>query len=526
MPESTEIRRLTAKWRAGAAWPKRLEWVKIRGLRGWSDKRFDFGYPIMAVTGENGVGKSTVLQAAASVYRSGKPWFASDFFPDTCWDKITSAEIEYQVREGSRKVSATIRKPTERWYGNPDRPLRDVIYVDLSRIQPIPARVGFNKIVKGPHFEKSAMPYDSTRLSRFSQIMGRPYELAKMAITNMHATREVPVIGHHGFAYSGFHQGAGETMIAELLKTDWPKYSLVLIDEIETSLHPRAQRRLVHDIAERCRELELQVIFTTHSSYILDELPPEARAYVMQVGSSLEIMYGVSSAFAMTKMDEVPTYECDLYVEDDRAKYMLTEIIVSHAKTLAGRCRVIPYGTASVGQALGQMVFNRRFPTPSCVFLDGDQGDAPGCVLLPGEDAPERVVFDALRAKNWQGLSQRVGRAFSNVADACNRAMILKSHHDWLDRAATDLTLSTDILWQAMCSEWASSCLASEEARKVTQPIEDIVAGLELAPIPAVRADRGSGRATVPDSTLSEPSDDPSIASLPLFSRSLDAELQ
>lgn len=73
--------------------------------------------------------------------------------------------------------------------------------------------------------------------------------------------------------YSGFHQGAGETTITEFLQSDIPKYSLVLIDEIETSLHPRAQRRLIRDLADRCRELDAQVVLTTRSPYVLDELP-------------------------------------------------------------------------------------------------------------------------------------------------------------------------------------------------------------------------------------------------------------
>ncbi|MGC1884646.1 MAG: AAA family ATPase [Stellaceae bacterium] len=78
----------------------------------------------------------------------------------------------------------------------------------------------------------------------------------------------MPVLAHQGSIFSGFHQGAGETTIAELLAADLPKYSLVLIDEIESSLHPRSQRRIIRDLAERCRERELQIILTTHSPYV------------------------------------------------------------------------------------------------------------------------------------------------------------------------------------------------------------------------------------------------------------------
>ena len=68
--DSKEMRRLTGKWSTGSGWPKRLEWIQIDKVRGWNKERFDLRYPIMAIVGENGVGKSTVLQAIASVYRS------------------------------------------------------------------------------------------------------------------------------------------------------------------------------------------------------------------------------------------------------------------------------------------------------------------------------------------------------------------------------------------------------------------------------------------------------------------------
>jgi len=489
MDTSNEIRRLTTKWRSQTGWPKKLEWIEISGLRGWSGQRFRLDYPIMAVVGENGVGKSTVLQAAASVYKAigdkalvkGRGGFASDFFPNTFWDKIKEARIRYSARSGNVTVSGDVRKPTDRWLGNKDRPERAVRYIDLSRILPVAARVGYAKIAKIPHKEASAALFDKYRLGRLCQIMGRQFDSAKMSISSIDAKREIPVLGHHGKSYSGFHQGAGETTIAELLKTDLPPHSLVLIDEIETSLHPRAQRRLVRDLAEKCRERELQIILTTHSPFILSELPFEARAHIVETDGIRNIVYGVSPEFAMTKMDDVPQYECDLYVEDKRAQAMLVEILFAHAPALVQRCRTIPFGAASTGQALGIMVSQRRFPRPSVIFLDGDQGDSTGCIKLPGDDAPEVVVFNALKEKNWLALATRIGRDFSLVADACNQAMTMSEHHEWVKHAATALRISGDLLWQVMCSEWATECLVPEEAVKITQPIEDVLSGIPFS---------------------------------------------
>jgi predicted ATPase len=482
-----EIRRLTAKWKAGTAWPKRVDWIEIDGIRGWDGQRFSLHYPIMAVVGENGVGKSTVLQALASVYRpdaesSDPARFASDFFPDTPWDRIRDAEIRSVVREGPNQHSTIVRKPTDRWRGNPDRRRRHVEYIDLSRIQPVPARVGYTKLANASHTEAASSAFEPSRLSRFCSILGRSYDGVKMATTSADANREVPVIANQGSVYSGFHQGAGETTLVELLQKDIPRHSLVLIDEIETSLHPRMQRRLIRDLAEVCRVRELQVVLTTHSPYVLEELPPEARAHIFIAGGRREIVYGVSPEFSMSRMDDMAHYECDLYVEDERAGTMLTEILAAHDPDLVRRCQVIPYGAASVGQALGQMCANGRFPRPSCIFLDGDAGAAPGCLALPGDDAPEVVVFEALHARQWAGISERTGRIFADAADALTVAMSLVNHHDWVRDAATKIVLSGDTLWQAMCAEWATNCLSADEAREITQPVEDVLHGVDGAP--------------------------------------------
>ncbi len=487
MPISDEVRRLSSKWDAGTGWPKRLNWMQIHNIRGWEGQRFELRFPIMAVVGENGSGKSTILQGAASLYRSPgaglKDRFASDYFPETPWDRVRQAEIVGEAKEGDSVRPFAVRKLTNRWRNN-QRLKRNVVFLDLSRIQPVPARVGYARLANPAFKEVSATLFEPTRLARYSQIMGRAYDLARMAMIDADPKRSVSVISQHGTPYSGFHSGAGEITMIELIQADLPQYSLVLIDEIESSLHPRVQRRLIRDLANKCRELDLQVILTTHSPYVLDELPPDARAYILQTSSGRrEIIYGVSPEFAMSKMDDVLQYECDLYVEDRHAEAVLTEILAAHTPELVARCRTIPYGAASIGRALGDMVAGKKFPNPSCVFLDGDQGSAVGCINLPGDDAPERVVFGALAASNWLELNRRIGRLYPDTIDACNCAMTLGDHHEWVRSAATALVVSGDTLWQAMCAEWASKILPPDAATPITQAVEDVLIGVDSQPI-------------------------------------------
>lgn len=472
---SSEIRKLGKKWSSSSGWPKRLQWIEIQNLRGWTGQRVDFSFPIVAIVGENGSGKSTLLQAAACVYKAEgakESRFASEFFPDTAWDHITVAELRYGYTEGSSHKAGRIRKPTARWLGNVERPARQVEYVDLSRIQPVSARVGFAKIAKTRHKEATAKDFDVQQVNRLSHVMGRDYDSAKMATSDIDEKREVPVVSKGGTSYSGFHQGSGETTVTELLQVDLPKYGLVLIDEIESSLHPRAQRRLIRDFADRCRDRECQIILTTHSPYVLDELPLEARTCILETKNAKRVVTGASPQFAMTQMDDEAYPECELYVEDDSAKVMLSEILAFHAKELFPRCSIVPYGAASVGQALGQMAVNSRFVRPTCVFLDGDNAEAVGCTLLPGGDAPERVVFEALRRADFREVWTRISRDVSLVMDSCSQAMTFGDHHDWVRFAANRLMCGGDILWQAMCAEW-SRRLPKEEVADIIRVIED-----------------------------------------------------
>jgi predicted ATPase len=475
MPLSDSMRLLDRKWTSGNGWPKRLEWLEVKGIRGWTGQRLSFSFPIVAIVGENGSGKSTLLQAAACVYRSShdndRVWFQTEFFPETAWDKISDASIHYSYMQGSEHLDHTIRKPTTRWLGNPERPQRPVEYIDLSRLQPVGTRVGYARIAKNRHSEATARLFSSQQVSRLSEVMGRQYEAARLALSNIDDEREIPVLTKDRTTYSGFHQGSGETTIAELLGVDLPKYGLVLIDEIESSLHPRAQRRLIRDLAEQCRTRECQIVLTTHSPYILEELPLQARSYILESLGSKTVVTGVSPQFAMTKMDDEPHPECELYVEDERSKTMLNELLTKHAKELYARCVIIPYGASNLGMALGQMVANRRFTRPTCVFLDGDNTDAVGCILLPGSDAPERVVFQELKAHRWGQLWVRISRDISTVQDACEKAMILGDHHDWLQFAANHLMCGSDALWGAMCAEWAAH-KRGDEIQYITDVID------------------------------------------------------
>jgi len=486
VPLSKEVRRLERSWQNETAWPKRLDWVEIDNIRGWQGQRIKFPFPIVAISGENGSGKSTIIQACAAVYqrhlskgsvKQKGTKYASDFFPRTFWDEVKDASVRFGYTQGKEQRDGNIRVRSERWKGNSDRPLRDVQFLDLSRIVPISGRTGYAKIAKSSHTEASAEKFDEDRLERLSNILGHKYDQAKMALADVDAERRIPVLQRSSSSYSGYHQGQGETTIAELIQADLPKYGLILIDEIESSLHPRAQRRLIRDLATVCRERELQIILTTHSPYVLEELPKQARIQIFEQDGTRQAMIGVSPEFALSAMDDVHHPECELYVEDEAAKTLLMEILSQRNRDLASRVSVSVYGAASVGYQLGQMVHNKRFQGRRVgIFLDGDCDTAPGCCVMPGSEPPEVVVFEDLSAMGWADLWIRLLRDSSIIADACDAGMTVRDHHEWVPEAAKKLMIGSAPLWHAMCAEWVKRCMKIADYERIERYVEDRLA--------------------------------------------------
>jgi len=141
---------------------------------------------------------------------------------------------------------------------------------------------------------------------------------------------------------------------------------------------------------------------------------------------------------------------------------------------------------------------------------------------VPGEDSPERVVFDALRGRNWQNLSERTGRKFSETADACMKAMTLPDHHEWIRYAADKLVLGGDVLRQAMCAEWATNCLSRNDAMEIVQPVEDALNKVLTTFTPPVVV-MGRPEALATERTNAK-ADEPSSEGLLPFEQSPDAE--
>lgn len=466
-----EINRIRSKM-ASNPWPKYLSSIQINGLRGWTGEEIRFNFPVTVIAGENGTGKSTILKAAACAYSSPRgtqdTFYPSAFFPDTPWENITNAELTYKIREGSDEHNFKYRKRQARWRTSGKKRTRKVIIQDVSRTLPLDATVGYAKIAKQSANEVSANSLSEDLTKYYSSIIGRVYTEAKFAISNVDNNREVGVVSLAGAEISQFHQGAGEDATLDLLSLlqEIPDTSLVIIDEVEASLHPRSQRRLVHFLLWLSRTKHIQIIVTTHSPYVLEEFPSEARILVERKSSGIEILYNISPNFALNRMDDISCPELYIFTEDQESS-ILAKTILQHTGIDNTRIEFLDIGPSNIVNAIASVANNERFPVAAIAIVDADVEAQNGSIQLPGEFAPERQLVMDIRSSAVGILASRLEKSESSVTNALDDTISLQDHHDWPSNLARLLGETSSYVWQTLCSVWVNHCANNDDLNSI-----------------------------------------------------------
>lgn len=416
-------------------WQQFIKSIKITNIHGWTGQEMQFKFPVVAVVGENGIGKSTFLKAAVCAYdnQAGKSFYPSKMFMSTQWDEpaLSGASIEYTVRLGDSYRNLKWKK-TQDWRFSPKgkKPKRNTYFLDISRTLSLDATAGYAKIAMTSNAEA-----------------GNSYAL------NEDNLRDLSFVGE-------------DTML-DLFKLlqEIPTQSLLVIDEVENSLHPQAQRRLVRYLLKLARTKKLQIILSTYSPFVLEELPLQARIMLVKLSDRKEIVYGVSSQYALSTIDEGEHPEVYVHLEDDESITFFWEILKKDAARYDEYTKKIStkaVGSCSVVGTLNEWAMQDKLPYKSISIVDGDKREEyPKCLSLPGTKAPERMVFEDLKALNWNRLDERFGIGAGTLFQYLNDATLLPDHHEWTTYVGNKIKKSKGSVWSIMAEEWCKQCLDS-----------------------------------------------------------------
>ena len=268
--------------------------LKNGNMRGLSPINVDFYFPITAISGKNGSGKSSILALACCAFHNDSNGFKlphrkqtyytfADFFIQHA-DEIPpqGIEIKFYIAHNRWKKSnkrpdgigigfqSRKKKKGGRWNDYASRVNRDVVFLGIERIV--------------PHSEKSQSKSYSKSFSHQGEygwekevkdavgiILGKKYDEFKYV---SHSKYRLPVVVSNGIKYSGFNMGAGENALFEMFSImhSVSEGALIVMDEIELGLHSEAQKKFTSYLKKFCLKRKIQVICTTHSKDILSQL--------------------------------------------------------------------------------------------------------------------------------------------------------------------------------------------------------------------------------------------------------------
>ena len=361
-------------------------------FRGLNSLDISFDYPITAIAGKNGAGKSTILALSACAFHNHskgykplkrqKPYYTfSDFFVQHS-DEIPpeGISIQYSIAHNNWTKNSTmptgegignqIRKKVKsgKWNEYNSRIKRTTVFVGIERIVPHSERSqsrSYSKIFKA----KPPTGWEANVMEDVGYVLNKKYE----NYSSLHHSKyNLPVVQCNGVIYSGFNMGAGENALFEIFSTIYAAGpgALIVVDEIELGLHAEAQRRFMDKLKKTCLEQKAQVVCTTHSTEIFDRLPNDARFYVEIVSGKTRVIPGISSEYAFTKMSAKKGLELDIFVEDDIAKALILAALPSAVRA---RVSVHVIGSASVLSRQLAACYLRDEKKPILAIFDGDQ---------------------------------------------------------------------------------------------------------------------------------------------------------
>lgn len=388
--------------------------VSLKKVRGFVGEPITFDFPVTAVIGPNGGGKTTVLGAACCAYKSVQPrrFFAkSGKFDATMQDWAFEYDLIDRKKEPRDTIKRTTRFANRRW--NREALERTVMVFGVSRTVPAIERtelVGYanNKFDVAP---SNIFELDESVATAVSKILDKNVSAFKRMEVGTHgkvilftgATRD-------GAGYSEFHFGAGESSVIRMvneLESIRDEQPLIVIEEIENGLHPVATIRMVEYLIDLAQRKGVQVIFSTHSNDALKPLPHQA----IWTATEDRLFQGKLDIRSLRAITGQVDKQIAIFVEDRFAKQWLEAILRQSGRFSVDHVGIYPM--QGDGTAVATNAYHNKNPAvhvKSVCVIDGDsrqkESDSDAVFRLPGA-APEAHVFEQVMDA-WGTIGARV----------------------------------------------------------------------------------------------------------------------
>lgn len=457
-----------------------IEYIRFPYYKNFSeDMIINFHFPITFLIGQNGTGKSSLLQA---LYGSPDGKKVSDYWFNTKLDPIVDVNEKgqrhcfiYSYRTPITKTQVEVLRSRIFKESDPDfwesakpkvslgmerfiRAGKDAREVSKTRWNLIKKAVhyldfryeisAFDKYfyfgekpngdrskqdflrqmspyIKRAHTENAEVKYytktckapiilTDPELKIINEILGKKYIRGEILEHNMY-NRKVPgfsIILKTDFSeYSEAFAGSGETAIVkivhEVMKA--PDYALILLDEPETSLHPGAQQKLVKFLLEQSKQKKLQIVISTHSPHIIEDMPKEAIKvfYTDENDGKTKVVENIPPEEAFFYIGYTTQDKKNIIVEDQLAKMILDSVLKNMGAATNNLFDVKFHpGGESVIKNTYIPVYCKEENSKIFVLFDGDQRKAH-CSVDTILEIDRNVVYldEAIRTQTGETIS-------------------------------------------------------------------------------------------------------------------------
>lgn len=431
----------------------RLQKLTIERFRALHHVEIEFGKLITVICGKNGTSKSSILGIAAQIFSFRTDYTQNAVTSDLDYRAITGAEfesvfkdhfrisdkydppgsmnVEFELFDGytnskaSAELALTKRDQTSRPVvrknstagpdGNASRNYtHPVIYLSLKRLYPITDR----------DYKRQDFDYLQKHQAEFISLTNELLNKTSSAATSTSGIIKSAV--SHGQNYDQDSVSAGEDNAGQLvlaimsfrkLKEEYVDYKggLLLIDEADAGLFPAAQRKLIEILERECKRLDLQVIMTSHSPLIVENIHQRSEKFPWDFKTIyLTDSYGAVSVKQNFSWEEINADlhaqtvsvggdaklpKIKVYFEDKEGHDLFMAAAYRRFKKTFLNLVNVSLGCGNYKNLVKLKI--PEFSHKSIICLDGDVTGISGkayqsIVALPGNLGPDQLIFEYL----------------------------------------------------------------------------------------------------------------------------------
>lgn len=414
--------------------------------------QIEFSDQITVICGKNGTSKSSILGIAAQIFSfekdyvkderisikqitgsSFKSQYSEHFRISEKFDTPGSMLVNIELHDGYTNKEATAKLELMKRGKSPRAVVRNnstaskdknpsrnfthpVIFLSLKRLFPIADRK--YKVISLDYLQKNKQQF----IALANELLNRQSSLA----TSTEGTISSTVA--HGDNYdqesvSAGEDNAGQIVLALMsfrrLKKEYVDYKggLLLIDEADAGLFPTAQINLLRILERECRELNLQVIMTSHSPTLIEYAYQQSQQYrqryktiylsdtfgsvkVMQDWSWEQVIADINTKIIeIDKNRKLP--KINIYFEDREAADFFSAIVNRQPiRKFINPLPEISLGCSNYLQLIKKGIV--EFSEKSIICLDADVKDKKNLrntktiIYLPGSLPPDQLIFEYL----------------------------------------------------------------------------------------------------------------------------------